>query len=275
MRASKKAGDPDNFTAYVHRIMESLWLLAVIASALAVSPADWMLSYIQMPKVVLLRILVSLMVILWVLEWAISSKSSVLPRPILTWTTLKLWASLEPTRWLTIAVGVFLATYVLSTLLSSSFRISVWGRSAGEDGYSLYNMLTYFLLFLVVATHLRSKPQLWRLLIVIACVGAITSGIGVLQRLGIDALALGTDPLNRIGATFGNSIFMGAFVKGGEKVYHCGGGIVYHRHDEKGLNWEPDGIRSGAGVRSSGVSQESTGSSDTWEAALCRLCLRR
>ena len=67
----------------------------------------------------------------------------------------------------------------------------------------------------------------------------------------------------------------GSAVKGGEKVYHCGGGIVYHRHDEKGLNWEPGGIRSGPGVRSSGVSQESTGSSDTWEAALCRLCLRR
>ena len=49
---------------------------------------------------------------------------------------------------------------------------------------------------------------------------------------------------------------------------------MYHRHDEKGLNWEPGGIRSGAGVRSSRVSQESTGSSDTWEAALCRLCLR-
>ena len=70
------------------------------------------------------------------------------------------------------------------------------------------------------------------------------------------------------------TMYYGA-VKGGEKVYHCGGGIVYHRHDEKGLNWEPGGIRSGAGVRSSGVSQESTGSSDTWEAALCRLCLRR
>ena len=64
-------------------------------------------------------------------------------------------------------------------------------------------------------------------------------------------------------------------VKGGEKVYHCGGGIVYHRHDEKGLNWEPGGIRSGAEVRSSGVSQESTGSSDTWEATPSLLCLRR
>ena len=64
-------------------------------------------------------------------------------------------------------------------------------------------------------------------------------------------------------------------VKGGEKVDHCGGGIVYHWHDEKGLNWEPGGVRSGAGVPSSGVSQESSGSSETWEAAFCRLRLRR
>ena len=56
----------------------------------------------------------------------------------------------------------------------------------------------------------------------------------------------------------------GLFVKGGEKVFHCGGGIVYHRHDEKELNWEPGGVRSGAGVRRSGLSQESSGSSETW-----------
>ena len=67
----------------------------------------------------------------------------------------------------------------------------------------------------------------------------------------------------------------GKGVKGGEKVDHCGGGIVYHRHDEKGLNWEPGGVRSGAGVCKSGVSQESSGSSETWEAAFCRLRLRR
>ncbi len=53
-------------------------------------------------------------------------------------------------------------------------------------------------------------------------------------------------------------------VKGGDKVSHCGGGIVYHRHDEKELNWEPGGVRSGAGVRRSGLSQESSGSSETW-----------
>ena len=53
-------------------------------------------------------------------------------------------------------------------------------------------------------------------------------------------------------------------------VNNRGGGIVYHRHDEKGLNWELGGVRSGAGVGSSGVSQESSGSSETWEAAFCR-----
>ena len=61
-----------------------------------------------------------------------------------------------------------------------------------------------------------------------------------------------------------------AGVKGGEKVYHCGGGIVYHRQDEKGLNWEPGGVRSGSGVRRSGVNQESSRSSETSWAALCR-----
>ena len=58
----------------------------------------------------------------------------------------------------------------------------------------------------------------------------------------------------------GRAIDAAQDVKGGEKVYHCGGGIVYHRHDEKELNWEPGGVRSGTGVRRCGVSQESSGS---------------
>ena len=46
---------------------------------------------------------------------------------------------------------------------------------------------------------------------------------------------------------------------------------MYHRHDEKGLKWEPGGVMSGAGVWRSGVSQESSGSSETWEATPFRL----
>ena len=59
---------------------------------------------------------------------------------------------------------------------------------------------------------------------------------------------------------------MSCLVEGGEKVGHRGGENVYHRHDEKEPNWEPGGVRSGAGVHRSGVSQESSGSSETWAA---------
>ena len=62
----------------------------------------------------------------------------------------------------------------------------------------------------------------------------------------------------------GKRLFIVANVKSGEKVGHRGGGIVYHRHDERGLNWEPGGVRSGAGVGRSGMSQESSGASETW-----------
>ena len=50
---------------------------------------------------------------------------------------------------------------------------------------------------------------------------------------------------------------------------HCQG----RRESEP--NWEPGGVRSGAGIPSSGASQESSGSSEIWEAAFFRLCRRR
>ena len=64
-------------------------------------------------------------------------------------------------------------------------------------------------------------------------------------------------------------------VKGGEKVYRCGGAKVSHWHDEKEPNWVPGGVRSGAGGPRSGASQESSGSSEIGEAAFSRLCRRR
>ena len=64
-------------------------------------------------------------------------------------------------------------------------------------------------------------------------------------------------------------------VKGGGKAYRCGGARVAHWHDEKDPNGELGGVRSGAGVPSSGVSQESSGSSEIGEAAFPRLCRRR
>jgi tetratricopeptide (TPR) repeat protein len=196
--------------------MESLWLVAAFTVPLAIAPSDWMLSYVQMPKVTLLRSLVSLMAILWAVEYALSArvKSATTrqahdeSRQVFSLRAFKAWASQEPSRWVVVAATAFMAVYLLCTLLSTSPRISIWGRSPGEDGYGLYNMLTYYVLFLVVATHLKTKPQLWRLLATIACAGAASSLLGVLERLDLVGLGNG----RRVESTFGNPLFFATYL---------------------------------------------------------------
>lgn len=87
----------------------------------------------------------------------------------------------------------------------------MWGANPGRDGYGLYNMASYYLLFMVVATHLKTRAQLWRLLIVIAAAAAMISLYGLLQHHRIDLL-LGPPRQSRITATFGNALFAASFL---------------------------------------------------------------
>lgn len=188
--------------------MECLWLVATFTVPLAIVPSDWMLSHIQMPKITLLRALVSLMGVLWAVEYALSARIGGAAGPALGLRAFRSWVSQEPSRWVAVVATAFMAVYLLCTLLSTSPRISIWGKSLGGDGYGLYNMLTYYVLFLVVATHLKTRPQLWRLLATIACAGAASSLLGVLERLDLVGLGNG----RRIESTFGNPLFFATYL---------------------------------------------------------------
>ncbi len=77
---------------------------------------------------------------------------------------LKAWLAEEPTRWVLVAAGVFLAANILSTLFSTSLQVSLWGNVPAQDAYALYTVVSYFLLFIIIATHLKTREQLWRFL---------------------------------------------------------------------------------------------------------------
>ena len=83
------------------------------------------------------------------------------------------WFSAQPTRWLILAVAVYLATTLLSTILSVSFSVSMWGEVPGEDGYATYSIIAYVLLFAVIVTHLRRRAQAMRLLWAVAAMGVL------------------------------------------------------------------------------------------------------
>ena len=224
---------------WINRGLEALWLLAVVLVPLAFVTPDQMISaasitFIEVPKIALLRTLVGLMAVLWLIEWAIEGRfafpsSLRAKRPQLNlrgWVGgLGGWLRGHPERWLILAVGFFLGTTLLSTVLSASFDVSMWGEVPGEDGYATYTVVAYVLLFAVVATHLKTAGQVWRLLGAIVIMGVLVASYAILQHYGHPPFDIRfpflqnqgpfnmgevTGPQGRAPATMGNPILAGA-----------------------------------------------------------------
>ena len=80
----------------------------------------------------------------------------------------------------------------------------------GQDGYPAYTIAAYVLLFTVIATHLKTRQQLWRLLAAIVAMGVLISGYAVLQHYGHDFFNLSEQTGGGVTAFMGNRIFAAA-----------------------------------------------------------------
>ena len=203
---------------YLLRAMESLWLLAAGLVPLLFAPPDLMV-FPDVPKVVLLRSLVALMAVAWALEWAMSG--SVPAERSVQVPTGDRAGKARVQRWLRqagddprltiIAAGtLFIVASAISTAASESIDVSLWGSNPGRDGYGFLNVASYYVLFLVVATHVKLAPQVFRLLGAIALAAFVSSLYGVLQHFGADPF-LAAPPI-RITSSFGNALFAASFL---------------------------------------------------------------
>ena len=136
---------PESGTAilllWINRSLEVLWLLTVVLVPLAfLGPnfGEWssVLGSFELPKIVLLRTLVGLMAALWLVEWGLKGQLHAVPISESRAATHRSWSPLaglwgwlraEPTRWLIVAAAFFLGATLLSTLLSASVNVSLWG----------------------------------------------------------------------------------------------------------------------------------------------------
>ena len=210
---------------WINRALESLWLIALLAVPLAFlgrSYGEWSsaIGSYELPKLSILRTLAALLAALWLTEWVlkdIQSKTRLTPAPAKRlqpseWLPrLRGWLRDQPVRWLTLAVFFLISSTLLSTFLSASFSVSMWGDIPGQDSYSTYTVVAYLVVFGTIATHLRTRPQLWRLLGAIVSMGVLVAAYGIFQHYGHDFLDL-LEPSNtqRVSSTLGNATFAGA-----------------------------------------------------------------
>ena len=189
--------------------IEALWLLTVGLVPIVFAPPDFML-FTDVPKVVLLRMFTGLTGLLLVLEWSLKPQAQHQSDNLSSTTRFLNWLRENPAHWILVAAAMFLAANVISTLLSESISVSMWGSHPGRDGYGLYNTFSYYLLFLAIATRLRTRQQLWRLLVVVSATATLAALYGVIQHFDMDPLNLNKGSTRAI-STFGNALFAGGY----------------------------------------------------------------
>ena len=207
------------WAARVGGALEATWLLTAALVPLIFVPTDFMLSeavnaYVEVPKTTALRLLAGMMVILWILEWLLKGGIQRPPRMTGYLTRLRDWLIEQPSRWIVVAACIYITVAIITTALSQSFFISLWGEVSGQFGYSLYTTFSYFVLFAVIVTHVKTREQLYRLLTVLVATGFLVAIYGIVQRYEGDPLNVGESGSLRVASTMVNSVFAGAALVG-------------------------------------------------------------
>ena len=191
--------------ARIHISIEALWLLALVVVPLIVLPERAM-TFIESSKIAVFRLIAVALVGLMVWERALTRRTAT-PRP-----RLDVWLKQDPSHWVIAAALAVLGVTLLSAALSPMPSVSFLGKEHGRDSASLYSIATYVIFFLAIATHLRRMQQLRRILLAVTGAAVVASIYAIGQHFEFDPIR--SDPFTdvRAGASFGNSIFFGAFL---------------------------------------------------------------
>ncbi len=114
-----------------------------------------------------------------------------------------------------VAAAGFGIAFIISTLLSPSPWVSVWGREFGDLGYELYTSLSFLVLFFAVALRTKSRQQVMRIAFAIVAAGILSAAYGLVQVFEWDPIGWdlkNSEGIRRVISSFGNPVFFGAYL---------------------------------------------------------------
>jgi len=181
--------------------LEASWLIAAVVVPLIVVSEHSFISITELPKVASHRIIAGIAFVLLSARLMLDAYGGRLTERFT-----------GPRRALVCAAFAVLVATALSTVLSISPSLSIWGKEPGNDGYGLYNTGAHIVMFLAVALGLRTRPQAWRLVGAIALAGTLASLIGIAQHWDISPFGISGTAGDRVTGPSGNPIFLGALL---------------------------------------------------------------
>jgi len=194
--------------------IEVLMLAAVIVVPLAFQGRD-MVAFFESPKFFALHLIALSIPILWGIESYLSTVLNQRGTSLSPFDRVDAWLAAARHRWAMVAAAGFGIAFIISTLLSPSPWVSVWGRQFGDLGYELYTSLSFLVLFFAVALRTKSRQQVMRIVFAIVAAGILSAAYGLAQAFEWDPIGWDRktyEGVRRVISSFGNPVFFGAYL---------------------------------------------------------------
>ncbi len=191
---------------FCNRILEAGWLVALVVIPLHFNPSSYRL--FEPDKMLLLRSIAVMMALAWTIKagerWLVHpSKRARAEAPSSASRPQVLGMASHP---IIVLVILFLASYVVSTVVSILPRISFWGYY--DRLYGLYTVVSFLVIFFSMLALLRTRAQQRRLITTVILVSIPVAVYGMLQHVGIDPLNWDREVADRVRSTMGNPVFL-------------------------------------------------------------------
>jgi tetratricopeptide (TPR) repeat protein len=187
---------------FCDRLLEACWLAALILVPLFFNPDS--VRIFEQDKIILLRSLALLMSAVWLVRFlevgGEDHEGSLLQR-------IRALLAANP---LALPALLLVVINITATIISVAPLISLFGSYNRVQG--LYVILSYFVIFFVAASSLRSRAQFERAVDVIILVSLPIALYGMMQRYGLDPLEWSAEVRGRVTGQLGNPIFLAAYL---------------------------------------------------------------
>lgn len=183
-------------------ILEAGWLFAIVATPLFFNIHTERV--FEPDKLTLLRSIALFMALIWLVRFVDQRGWRQIGR-LRPNTADTVWR--EP---FVLPVVALVAVYLIATLFSVSPSVSWAGSYQRLQG--TYTTFSYVVVFALMATTIRSRRQVRRVVTAVIVTSVPVSFYGLIQHYGLDPLPWGGDVTRRIAGHMGNSIFIAAYL---------------------------------------------------------------